>query len=549
MRNLMDLLENVPLQEQWRRIIIGLHAPKDSGERRYAVNTLQHLFGPSGMSIVGSLLIALIALNISIDMKGNKNVLPDLPSISIDPWKEFKIDPLPERPQREDKPDLQPKDPMVDAPWSIGSGLGDRTMDPSDPLSDNSRPAGTEDGIKDNELIKNVESIPPLTGKSILTIKNLYGRTDEERIKALNKYGTSDGGGGAYSRGTDSEGAVIKALRWLKKEQLPDGSWKNTRPAMTGLALLTYLAHGDTTSSKEFGITVEKGIKWLLENQESDGRFKGRDAHDYSHPIATYALCEAYGMTKLPFIKSAAERAIDVIIKGQHPGGGWDYNCRQSDRDDTSYMGWCIQALKAARIAQLENEGLKQALEKAITGIKKNADATGKFGYTSSKDGNGGLTGVGVLCMQMLGAGGELETRKGILWLQQATFDWNRPWLTSPIYYWYYITQAKFQAGGEIWNNWNRQFAEQLIRNQKIETKAIKGPTGMIHDIGWWEPPADIKGHSDGPVMDTTLCTLQLEVYYRYLPTFQVLNEKTSEHIKPDPGDLKVEVRSINQKN
>jgi hypothetical protein len=314
---------------------------------------------------------------------------------------------------------------------------------------------------------------------------------------------------------------------------------------MTGLALLTYLAHGDTSASKEFGKTVENGIKWLLNNQEEDGRFKGRDAHDYSHPIATYALCEAYGMRKLPELEIAAERAVDVIIKGQHPNGGWDYNCKQSDRDDTSYMGWCVQALKAAHIAKLENKGLKQALGKALTGIKKNADTTGRFGYTSPTDGNGGLTGVGVLCMQMLGASRETETRKGIMWLQQVTFDWEKPWLTSPIYYWYYITQAKFQAGGEIWNTWNRQFAVQLVKNQKIEKNAIKGPDNRMHDIGWWEPPAEIRGHTDGSVMDTTLCTLQLEVYYRYLPTFRTMEENQIEKSEPDHNDIKINLSSF----
>jgi len=360
------------------------------------------------------------------------------------------------------------------------------------------------------------------------------------------RYGAPDGGGGG-KKGSASELAVRRALRWLKKEQLPDGSWKNTKPAMTGLALLAYLAHGDTSaSSKEFGTTVEKGIKWLLDNQEPDGRFKGRDAHDYSHPIATYALCEAYGMTKLPFIKSAAEKAVDIILKGQHSSGGWDYNCQQSNRDDVSYMGWCVQALKAAYIAKLENEGLKQALEKSVACLKKSADPSGKFGYTGPQDGNGGLTGVGVLCLQMLGASREPECRNGVLWLTKScTFNWEKPWLTSPIYYWYYITQAKFQAGGETWNSWNKQFAAQLIQHQKVESNAIMGPDGRMRDVGWWEPPAAVKGHTDGPVMDTALCTLQLEVYYRYLPTFGKALQQQEEEPENNTGDLAIQVTSI----
>lgn len=55
------------------------------------------------------------------------------------------------------------------------------------------------------------------------------------------------------------EEAVVKSLRWLKKQQNKDGSWggapHNYKCAMTGLALLSYLAHCETPLSEEFGKT------------------------------------------------------------------------------------------------------------------------------------------------------------------------------------------------------------------------------------------------------------------------------------------------------
>ncbi len=306
--------------------------------------------------------------------------------------------------------------------------------------------------------------------------------------------------------------------------------------------MLTYLAHGETPASDEFGPTVEKGIKWLVDNQEQNGHFKGKDGHNYAHSIATYAICEAYGMIKLPLLKAAAEKSVDCIIKGQHASGGWNYNLDAEDRDDTSYMGWCAQALKAAKMAGLENEGLSEAMKKAVLGFKKNASPDGRFGYVKAGDAAGGLTGVGVLCMQLLGAAREAECRNGVLWLEKScTFDWEKPWLSSPIYFWYYVTQTKFHSGGDVWNKWNKQFAVQLVKNQQIEKEAIDGPKGKKYDIGWWEPPADVKGHSDGPVMDTTLCTLQLEVYYRYLPTFKPPVQEGEED-KPESDDIEIKV-------
>ena len=67
----------------------------------------------------------------------------------------------------------------------------------------------------------------------------------------------------------------------------------------------------------------------------------------------------------------AAEKALAIVVEGQHSSGGWDYNCKQSMRDDTSYMGWCVQALKAAKMGGLEHPGLDAAMARAVKGMQK----------------------------------------------------------------------------------------------------------------------------------------------------------------------------------
>ena len=55
-----------------------------------------------------------------------------------------------------------------------------------------------------------------------------------------------------------------------------------------------------------------------------------------------------------------------------------------------------------------------------------------------------------------------------------------------------------------------------------MEKDAIEGPDGTLKDIGHWVSPS--KDEHDGgnkQVMPTCLMTLQLEVYYRYLPTYK----------------------------
>ena len=351
----------------------------------------------------------------------------------------------------------------------------------------------------------------------------------------------------------DNEPVVMRALRWLKREQQSDGSWRgskqNVPPAMTSMALLAFLAHDEKPDSPEFGETVRRGIEWLLANQESDGHFKGRDAHDYVQPIAAYALCEAYTLTGHLQIKDAAIRAVTLVVKGQHASGGFNYNLDQSLRNDSSYMAWCCQALKAAKMAKLQDDvpGLEAAIKKGIAGFRVNADPNGGFGYENS--GRTGLSGAGALCMQLLGAPGAPEVLNTLKFLEPCTFSFATPDQQpygggSQIYYWYYITQAKFNHSKEIFAPWDKQFSPELRRTQVVERNAIAGTDGKLTDVGHWESPA--KGeHTGGLVQDTALCTLMLEVYYRYLSTSQHVDvdaEVLASSAKPDE-DVAVKMR------
>jgi len=499
--DLLELFERLSFAERVHRIVHGLKQPKDSGEHKWAKLQLVRLSAP----VAAVLLPVLVLLLLILWPRAHS---PDrlLPAVMLTPKATPELDPIQpldyETPATADPVNIHTISDMIDryplAPAPISSAaIGPQLAD--------------------------IHDIPMI--RSLATMRTIYARSPGARERAMRKGGAPSG----------VECAVLRALRWLKREQHADGYWSKQKHAMTGLALLAYLAHGDTPASDEFGLTVESAIRWLVENQGADGGFPRR----YEHAIATYALCEAYGMTRVPAVKYAAERAVDIIIKGQNPTGGWDYGLNSTARDDTSVMGWCAQALKAADLTGLENEGLKESMDLAIKGFQKNAHPSGGFGYTGP--GEGGLTGVGVLCMQLLGAAGKPEARSGLLWLSRATFDWKEPWGSFPIYYWYYITQAKFHAGGNVWKAWNRQFATGLIRNQIV----LKGAGVNDEDIGYWEPPAGKKGHSDGPVMDTALCTLQLEVYYRNLRTLEEVEQP--DEGEDVAGDDDVDIRVVMQ--
>ncbi|HMO03214.1 MAG TPA: terpene cyclase/mutase family protein [Kiritimatiellia bacterium] len=352
--------------------------------------------------------------------------------------------------------------------------------------------------------------------QSPLVMKGLYeGRSAAGRSKML-------GGAGRWAR--EVEGSVNKALEWLKNNQAEDGSWgPGDREAMTGLAVLTFLANGETPSSAQYGATVEKGIKYLVSLQEKfgEGRFanwtpggEGGMHQAYAHGIATYALSEAYGLTRIPSLKPVMENAVALIVNGQQPGGSWDYGFRKTARRDASVAGWQLQALKAAIMAGASTPGIKEALDRGVEElIKSQHPETGMFPYSSPDRGKMSITGVSVLCLQISGKGRDSATRRGLQALKQADIDWQKP-MDWPMYSWYYITQAKFHAGGGDWDQWNMKFAREIIRNQN-------------DDGSWTSAGQNIEGDghgkevNHGPVYATTLAALTLQVYYRFLPTYK----------------------------
>ena len=299
---------------------------------------------------------------------------------------------------------------------------------------------------------------------------------------------------------------------------------------MTGLALLTYLAHGELPGTPEFGDTVTRGLKNLLARQNAKGLFSG---NVYAHAIATYAIAEAFTMTRIVDLKTPLEKAVRVILDGQQENGSFDYNYRKGPRFDTSVTGWQIQALKAAKIAGVDESGLEEALNRSARFLQMEAFAhdgsgfvyEGKPGTPVMNGGRTSMTGVGTLCLQMLGKNTSPQVRTGLKVLQKTQLEWPLQGKAG-VYAGYYVTQAKFQANNlSDWKHWEKAMVKCLITKQNAD--------------GHWEQ-GDYDNGSH--VYTTTLCTLMLEVYYRYLPTYAVRPESEPPK-KMASGDVSVDVR------
>ena len=334
------------------------------------------------------------------------------------------------------------------------------------------------------------------------------GRTESGREGALKRHGGTKQG----------QIALLKSLKWLKSVQNPNGSWGNissARPALTGLSLLTFLAHGETPTSRLYGSTVKKAIQWLIKSKTNIEAL-----HSYPHAIKAYALAEAYAMTDNSSIVPALKKAMKIIVKGQQAGGSFDYEYAQGNRADLSFAGWTYQAMKACYATNLDIPGLENGIRKSIKWLKGMASKSHSFPYVIKgrevkHGGRDTMRAVGVLCLQIFGEGKTPEIKDELERISREdlkNFKWKQAPKTS-IYGWYYATQAMFQGGSKYWRPWNKVFQKELIKNQQKEGYWVY-PKGGHH-----EQTGDITSQQ---VYATTLCSLMLTVYYRYLPSGNV---------------------------
>ena len=191
---------------------------------------------------------------------------------------------------------------------------------------------------------------------------------------------------------------------------------------------------------------------------------------------------------------------MPVIIEGQTKDGGWLYGYRQGAGGDLSVSGWDVQALKAAKLTGRKFTGLDKSMKRAREYISAACDPNGLYRYRiDDKPGKLSLTGVGVLCARMLGRpeGTEDKSLKAILASKSNAYR------SANLYALYYHSQAAFQKGGKVWDEYNKNFQELIADSQEAD--------------GSW-PIGGGHSKTDGKIYHSCLCILMMEVYYRYLP-------------------------------
>ena len=292
------------------------------------------------------------------------------------------------------------------------------------------------------------------------------------------------------------EAAVMRSLRWLRETQNADGSWstdKDPKAVGTALAVLAFLSHGETPDSSPFGGSVRRGLEYLVSIQQENGTFKERGTHPaIAHGIVTLALCEAYGMTRVPMLGDAAEKALAVILLGQRGSGLWDAQYRPNGEDDDLEVSvWQVRAVHAGRLMGSQMAGLAESLDAAADGLA----AVAPTSAVSSAP-------FVIQPLQVLHRKRDANYVAALEAMKGMQIDWAKPQFDDPIVRWHLGSQALYRHGGQVWNEWRRASMPNLVKGQIVEKTA-----GGFY-VGYWDSPG--KGEKYGRVYATALCSLML---------------------------------------
>jgi hypothetical protein len=379
-----------------------------------------------------------------------------------------------------------------------------------------------------------VKSLRPIPNNSkIRVVSNLRRIGDGQPLpkvyslrNAKNRLNVARQRGGSI----ETERAVELALQWLAANQEDNGSWSSQKSGggredqvfghdrkgagaqaecgISALATLSFLAAGQSHLEGQYQNEVQEGLEYLVRQQKTNGDLSGDArlfAKMYCHSMSLLALSEALAMTGDQRLVSAVQRGVDYSVATQNRrDGGWRY--QPGDSGDMSQFGWQVLALHSAKLGGAAVpastfDRMERFLESCTSGVGK-----GLASYRPRQGPSTTMTAEALLCRYFLKQNVAPTTRI------EATRRISRERPTPHhvnLYYWYYGTLAMYHAGGNDWDQWNSELKTTLLQLQHR-----KGS-----DAGSW--PADgVWGGYGGQVYSTAMATLNLEVYYRYLPIY-----------------------------
>jgi len=170
-----------------------------------------------------------------------------------------------------------------------------------------------------------------------------------------------------------AKAAADRGLRWLEGMQSSDGGWgafdaDNCRSLMREVPFCDFgevidppsadvTAHAVevlAVAGRGTGTATQRGVRWLLDNQEADGSWFGR--WGVNHVYGTGAVVPALIAAGVGTGAAPIRHAVRWLERHQNPDGGWGEDARSYDDPEwigrgpstASQTAWALLALHAA---------------------------------------------------------------------------------------------------------------------------------------------------------------------------------------------------------
>lgn len=311
--------------------------------------------------------------------------------------------------------------------------------------------------------------------------------------------------------------AIERGLRYLAQQQRRDGAWvegggMGSYPvAMTALAGMAFLGHGDTPARGKFAANVRRAVTYLTDQRQASrttglitSRGSGEEMRSmYGHGFSMMFLAQCLGDDGDPQLQ---KRILEVLQKGveltgrsQSGRGGWLYT-PDSGGDEGSVTVTQVQALRACR-----NAGLAvpvRIVRQAVAYIEASAQPDGGIAYQAGSQGS--QPAITAAAVAVLYNAGQYDSP-----IARASLDFCRTRIDvrgggGGFGHWFYthlyLSQAYWQVGGRDWDNYYPQVRDHLIATQSPD--------------GAWQ------GDSVGNVYGTAIAVTILSLPYEHVPLY-----------------------------
>ena len=269
--------------------------------------------------------------------------------------------------------------PVWDTALSVVA-LADAGLDPADPamLAASRWLVGEEITVEGDWKVRRPHLAPG--GWAFEFANDHYPDVDDTAEVVLSLLRCAPGDGGSVERATD----------WVLGMQCSDGGWAafdvdNTRTLCRKLPFCDFgelidppsadvtahvvemLAALQAAGRKSDRAAMDRGVAWLLGNQEADGSWFGRWGANYVY--GTGAVVPALAAAGVPRTHPAVRRAVRWLCAHQNDDGGWGEDLRSYDdpawagrgASTASQTAWALLALLAA--GEFEHRATRRGVE------------------------------------------------------------------------------------------------------------------------------------------------------------------------------------------